>query len=64
MVCIIGNDYETSAGNAATQSVFHREVKAAMAMLTTRAARAEAEYLLFYLKTIIARYPDTPQPST
>ena len=53
-------DYETTVGCDATEAVFDREVKAALAMLTTDAARAEAEYLLFHLKTVIARYPHTP----
>lgn len=53
-------DYEITVGCDATEAVFNREVKAAMAMLTTDAARAEAEYILFHLKTIVARYPDTP----
>lgn len=53
-------DYETTVGCEATQTVFGREVKAAMAMLTTDAARAEAEHMLFHLKTIIRRYPYTP----
>ncbi len=53
-------DYETTVGCEATQTVFGREVKAAMAMLTTDAARAEAEHMLFHLKTIIRRYPHTP----
>ncbi|MGN0205605.1 MAG: tol-pal system YbgF family protein, partial [Muribaculaceae bacterium] len=53
-------DYEITVGCDATEAVFNREVKAALAMLTTDAARAEAEYLLFHLKTIVARYPGTP----
>lgn len=53
-------DYENNVGYEATQAVFDREVKAALAMLTTRAARAAAEYLLFNLKTVVARYRDTP----
>ena len=53
-------DYEITVDCDATEAVFNREVKAAMAMLTTDAARAEAEYILFHLKTIVARYPDTP----
>ena len=53
-------DYETTVGYDATEAAFNREVKAALAMLTTDAARAEAEYMLFHLKTIVARYPDTP----
>lgn len=53
-------DYETSVDYEATEAAFNREVKAAMAMLTSRAARAEAEYMLFNLKTVVARYPETP----
>ena len=53
-------DYENTVGHEATQAIFDREVKAALAMLTTDAVRAEAEYMLFNLKTIVKRYPDTP----
>lgn len=53
-------DYDTTVDAEATQAVFDREVKAALAMLTTDTARAEAEYLLSHLKTIVIRYPATP----
>lgn len=53
-------DFEADGGHEAAQAIFDREVRAALAMLTTDAARAEAEYLLFHLRTIVARYPDTP----
>ena len=41
-------------------SIFDRESKAAIAMIKSKAVRAEAEYLLFNLATIAVHYPDTP----
>ena len=44
----------------AAEKIFDKEVRAARAMLTGDAARAEAEYILSNLKIIKRRYPDTP----
>ena len=44
----------------AAEQIFDKEVRAARAMLTGDAARAEAEYMLANLKTIKRRYPGTP----
>ncbi|MDY4943155.1 MAG: hypothetical protein SO082_08150 [Candidatus Limisoma sp.] len=44
----------------AAEKIFDKEVRAARAMLTGDAARAEAEYMLANLKTIKRRYPGTP----
>ncbi|MGM9840613.1 MAG: tol-pal system YbgF family protein [Candidatus Limisoma sp.] len=44
----------------AAEQIFDKEVRAARAMLTGDAARAEAEYMLSNLKIIKRRYPDTP----
>ncbi len=65
-------DYETKNGkpygflynygeedSEAAETVYKREVAAAMAMMTTDEARARAEYLMGNLRTIILRYDDT-----
>ena len=44
----------------AAEQIFDKEVRAARAMLTGDAARAEAEYMLANLKTVKRRYPGTP----
>lgn len=52
-------NYETTVGHKHTKAIYDREVKAALAMLTTDEARAQAQYILGNLKTIVKRYPDT-----
>ena len=52
-------DYHTTIGHKQTEAIYEREVSAALAMLTTDEARAEAEYILGNLKTIIKRYGNT-----
>ena len=41
-------------------AIFDRESKAAIAMIKSKAVRAEAEYLIINLATIAVHYPDTP----
>ncbi|MDE5800253.1 MAG: hypothetical protein K2H74_04420, partial [Paramuribaculum sp.] len=52
-------DYVTTIGHKQSEAIYDREVKAALAMLTTDEARAQAQYILGNLKTIVKRYPHT-----
>lgn len=52
-------DYETSVGHKETERIYNEEIKAALAMLTTDEARAEAQYLLGNLVTVVRLYADT-----
>ena len=42
-----------------TEDIYRQEVKRAMAMLRSDEAKAEAEYLLYNLRTIVKRYGHT-----
>ena len=53
-------DYERNVGHDKTEKLYNRECQKAMAMLSSDKAKAEAEYLLYHLRTIIKRYPNTP----
>lgn len=52
-------DYEKSIGHLKVNEMYNKEIKAAMAMLQSDEAKAEAEYMFFNVKTIIKRYPNT-----
>lgn len=53
-------DYIAAGGNIDTEKTFEREARAAIDMMTSPDAKAEAEYRLGNLKTVITRYPDSP----
>lgn len=52
-------DYENSVGHKKTETLYNEEIRAAMAMLKSDEARAEAEYILGNVKTVIKRYGET-----
>ena len=52
-------DYDSSDGPEQTEALYRKEEAAALAMLTTDEARAEAQYILFNLATIVKRYVKT-----
>ncbi len=52
-------DYETSGASEQTEAIFRQEVDAALAMLSTDEARAEANYILGNLRTILKFFPET-----
>ncbi|MCH5346122.1 MAG: hypothetical protein J1E63_03375 [Muribaculaceae bacterium] len=53
-------DYETKVGHKTIWAKYNKEERAALKMLQTPEARAEAQYLLGNLATVIKKYPDTP----
>lgn len=53
-------DYSTTVGHEKTEEIYNREVAAALAMMESDAARAEAEYYLGNLRTVVRRYGKTP----
>ena len=50
---------EDEARKQRTEDIYRQEVKRAMAMLRSDEAKAEAEYLLYNLRTIVKRYGHT-----
>lgn len=52
-------DYRTTVGHRATERIYNAERTAALAMLTTDEARAQANYILGNLATIVRQYPHT-----
>lgn len=52
-------DYESTVGHNATEARYDREIKASLAMLESDEARAQAEYLLGNLSTVVKRYGKT-----
>ncbi|MDE6576859.1 MAG: hypothetical protein K2J82_06205 [Muribaculaceae bacterium] len=56
-------DYDKTIGHRQTEAVFDKEVAKAMKMLASDEARAEAQYLLGNLKTVIRKYGDTATAS-
>lgn len=53
-------DYEKTVGHKYTEGLYEKEVKAALAMMQSPQVRAEAEYLLGNLSTVVRLYPETP----
>ncbi len=52
-------DYHTDIGHVKTEEIYKREVAKALAMLKSDEAKAEAEYILGNLKTVVKRYEGT-----
>lgn len=52
-------DHDIEEDHRKDEDIYAREVEAALAMLATDEARAEAEYMLGNLKTVIKRYGNT-----
>ena len=52
-------DYKTTIGHKKTEEIYQTEIKEALAMLQTDEAKAEAEYILGNLRTIIKHYGNT-----
>lgn len=53
-------DYDTTVGHDRTDEIYNKEVAAALAMMKSDKARAEAQYFLGNLKTVLKHYGDTP----
>lgn len=52
-------DYEKTVGHEKTEKFYQDEIKAALAMLQSDEAKAEAEYMLGHLATIVRLYGNT-----
>lgn len=52
-------DYETTIGHKTTESIYDKEIKASLDMMTTDEARAKANYILGNMATVVKRYGDT-----
>ncbi|MBD5249655.1 MAG: hypothetical protein HDS56_00565 [Barnesiella sp.] len=53
-------DYDDTVGHKYTEGVYDKEIREAMSMFVTDEARAEAEYVLGNVRTVIYRYGSTP----
>lgn len=53
-------DNPTTLGYKATEEIYRKEVKDALAMLRSDEVRAQAEYILGNVATVIKRYGNTP----
>ncbi|MDE5887788.1 MAG: hypothetical protein K2H46_09410 [Muribaculaceae bacterium] len=52
-------DYDRTIGHRKMESCYDKEITKALNMLSSDEARAEAQYILGNLKTIVKKYPDT-----
>lgn len=53
-------DYDDTVGYKFTEGLYDKEIRQAMRMFVTDEARAEAEYVLGNVRTVIYRYGSTP----